>query len=656
MTRERLFLSGLLALPLLASAPLAAQAGMVLRHKKISEATSAFAGGLDPNDQMGRAVIALGDVDGDGNIDLASGAIGDDDGGTAGLDSDTGAIWIHFLNANGGVRANAKISMTAGGFTTTLRTRDQLGRSLAPLGDLDGDGVPDLAVGSARDDDAGVNRGAVYLLFLTREGAVKRWSKISDTQGGFEGELEDLDEFGRAIANLGDLDGNGVIDLAVGATGDDDGGADLKGAVWILFLNPDGTVLRHQKVSMTQGGFTGILGGGDLFGFAVASLGDVDGDGLPELAVGCPKDDDGGVKKGCVWLLFLRADGTVRRHVKISDKMDVYGLKPGDEFGSAIAGLGDVDGDGIPDMAVGAILDDGGLHDQGAVWINFLNADGTVRAKHRINDVSGGFLGGLANDDWFGASLARIPDLDGDGRPELAVGARFDDDGGINTGSIWILFLDGARNVPPTPAFLLDRSLGPAPLQVSFSDRSSAGARTWDWDFGDGTTSTQRHPTHVYAEPGRYTVRLTVGGLGGSAVREQADAVEVRVAARATLRAGSRPNRTCFTSTSLPVLGTSWTSEVDATQHPRAGLTVVYGTSAPAQGLFLRGGELLIALPGMGGKLYFSSAVPSGGGVAQHSVPIPALASLVGAHTYTQAFVLGGQLELCNAIDLVLGF
>jgi hypothetical protein len=655
VTPRILFPLGLLALAGLPDT-VQAQTGVVLRHKKISEVTSPFPGGLDNNDQMGRAVVAVGDIDGDGNVDLASGAVGDDDGGVAGIDSDTGAIWLHFLNPNGSQRLNSKISMTTGGFEADLHTRDQFGRALEPLGDFDGDGVPDLAAGACRDDDGGVNRGAVYLLFLTRQGTVKGQTKISDTQGNFQGTLEDLDEFGRALACLGDLDGNGVPDLAVGAIGDDDGGVDQKGAVWILFLQADGTVLREQKISDTQGDFQGILGGGDLFGFALAALGDLDGDGVTELAVGCPKDDDGGVKKGCVWILFMKPDGKVKDFVKISDKADVYGLMPGDEFGSAVAGLGDLDGDGIPDLAVGAILDDGALDDQGAVWINFLNADGTVRSKFKINDVSGGFTGLLGNNDWFGSGVGAMPDLDGDGRVELAVGARFDDDGGANTGSNWILFLDGARNVPPTPAFELDFASGAAPLQVHFTDRSSAGADFWDWDFGDGSVSTQRHPTHVYTEPGLYTVRLTVSGPGGSAAREVVAAVQVLVAALAVERPGSRPNSSCFVSTSLPVLGTNWTSEVDASQHPNAGLTLVYGASQPYQGYFLRGGELLIAFPGFGGRIYFSSAVPSGGGVALHSIPIPPLASLIGAPTYTQAFVLGGRLELCNAIDLTLGY
>jgi len=634
-----------------------AQSGTVLRHKKISEFSASFPGGLDANDQMGRAVISAGDIDGDGNADLVSGAIGDDDGGAFGLDSDTGALWVHFLNSNGGLLRNAKISMSTGGFAARLDTRDQFGRALESLGDFDRDGVPDVAAGACRDDDGGVNRGALYLLFLNRDGSVKGQAKISDTAGNFQGVLEDLDEFGRSLANLGDLDGNGVIDLAVGAIGDDDGGVDQKGAVWILFLNPDGTVLREQKISDTQGNFQGALGGGDLFGFALAALGDVDGDGVPELAVGTPKDDDGGVRKGAVWILFLRSDGTVRGHRKISDVGGIYGLQPGEEFGSSIAGLGDLDGDGVRDMAVGAPLDDGGLKDQGAVWINFLNADGSVKAKQKINDVSGNFLGKLADDDWFGMALGPMRDLDGDGRMELAVGARFDDDGGANTGSVWILFLDGVPNVPPAVAFAPVPAAGVAPLPVQFSNRCSAGADTWDWDFGDGTHSTLRSPAHTYADFGRYTVTLTATGPGGVATLESREAVWVQPMAQARLRNGSGVNRVAFQSTSLPILGTTWTSEVDATPHPGGDMTVLYGTSAPQSGFFMRRRELLVLLPAQGARLLLNKSAPSGGGVAHYAIAVPSRLDLLGLNVSVQAFVLGGGLvEYCNAIDLVLGY
>ena len=110
---------------------------------------------------------------------------------------------------------------------------------------------------------------------------------------------------------MGDLDGDGVGDLAVGAYRDDDGG-DARGAVWILFFNTDGTVKSHQKISDIEGGFKGILDDGDNFGFRMASLGDLDGDGpsVLALAVGAQGDDDGDFNHGAVWILFLNVDST----------------------------------------------------------------------------------------------------------------------------------------------------------------------------------------------------------------------------------------------------------------------------------------------------------------------------------------------------------
>ena len=140
-------------------------------------------------------------------------------------------------------------------------------------------------MGAAFDDDGGPDRGAVWLLFLDESGAVKPERKISATVGGFTGILDEDDSFGSGLASLGDLDGDGVCDVAVGALADDDGGS-ARGAVWVLFLNRNGTVKSHQKISATEGGFTGALENGDLFGRSVASLGDFDGDGVCDIAVG----------------------------------------------------------------------------------------------------------------------------------------------------------------------------------------------------------------------------------------------------------------------------------------------------------------------------------------------------------------------------------
>jgi hypothetical protein len=167
------------------------------------------------------------------------GNFGDDDGGT-----DRGAVWVLLLNTDGTVKSHQKISSTEGGFTGALDNRDSFGRSVTSLGDLDGDGVIDLAVGAARDDDGGADRGAVWLLFLNADGTVKSHEKISSTQGGFAGVLDDGDDFGEDVAFLGDLSGSGGFGaLAVNAWKDDDGGRN-QGAIWILFLPEPGLTLQ----------------------------------------------------------------------------------------------------------------------------------------------------------------------------------------------------------------------------------------------------------------------------------------------------------------------------------------------------------------------------------------------------------------------------
>ena len=417
-----------------------AQPGSVQSHQKISDTQGDFKGILDDADVFGVSVASLGDLDGDGVGDLAVGAFWDDDGGRKG--SDRGAVWILFLNSNGTVKSHQKISSTQGG-GPPLDIDDGFGVDVAALGDLDGDGVGDLAVGAIRDDDGGTDRGAVWILFLNTDGTVNHHQKISSTQGGGP-RLDNGDEFGVSAASLGDLDGDGpsVLALAVGVWRDDDGGFE-RGAVWILFLNANGTVNSHQKISSTAGGGP-PLGNGDQFGISAASLGDLDGDGVGDLAVGAWGDDDG---RAAVWILFLNPDGTVITHQKISDTEGGFTgtLGTNDRFGVSVGSLGDLDGDGVDDLAVGAAFDDDGGMDRGAVWILFLNTDGTVHAHQKISDTQGGFTGTLDNGDWFGTSVASLGDLDGDGPSvrALAVGAIRDDDGGLNRGAVWVLFLDG---------------------------------------------------------------------------------------------------------------------------------------------------------------------------------------------------------------------
>ena len=153
-----------------------------------------------------------------------------------------------------------------------------------------------------------------------------------------------------------------------------------------------GTVVSQTKISETAGGFGGVLDPGDTFASSAAALGDLDGDGTGDIAVGAPQDSDGGNQQGAVWILFLNPDGTVASEKKISETAGGFGgvLDPLDHFGTSVAALGDLDGDGIGDLAVGARYDDDDVDDEGAVWILFLNPDGTVASETKISKTRAG--------------------------------------------------------------------------------------------------------------------------------------------------------------------------------------------------------------------------------------------------------------------------
>jgi len=226
--------------------------------------------------------------------------------------------------------------------------------------------------------------------------------------------------FARGMTSLGDLDGNGVQDLAIGSVGDDDG-ADNAGAVWIAFMNANKTLKAAAKISELRGGLVADLQKDDGFGRALSCLGDLDGDGIPDLAVGANEDDTGDFNAGAVYVLFLTRQGTVRAQHKITalsrgDKLDYVPVFESN-FGAALAGMGDVDGDGIPDLAVGSRFGD-------SVQVCFMRRDGTVRASRNITYGLNGFTDTVTSvSDFFGMSCANMGDFDRDGVNDLLVGA-----------------------------------------------------------------------------------------------------------------------------------------------------------------------------------------------------------------------------------------
>ena len=242
-------------------------------------------------------------------------------------------------------------------------------------------------------------------------------------------------------------------DLTVGAPNDDDGNED-SGAIYNLFLDRSGSVQGFQKISnttgrLTQGNAGTPLGDGDIFGTAAGPIGDFNNDGLPDIAIGAPRDDDGNTNQGAVWLLSINPDGTAASATKISAAdLPAGTLSVNDQFGGRhIANIGDLDGDGQDELSIGAYRDDDGAMDAGALYTLFFNEDLSVRGLQKISALEGGLDARLDTDDLFGMTVAPSGDLDGDGIADLIVGNNKDDDGGEDRGAVFFLLLNADGTV-----------------------------------------------------------------------------------------------------------------------------------------------------------------------------------------------------------------
>lgn len=382
----------------------------------------------DPNrryvlrwDSALKAITTPGDVNGDGWSDLA-------------VASHDGIVWILLLSASGKIQTSKRIDPEVLGIHRTW-----FGRSLGAVGDLDRDGVPDLAVCAPAKEKG--DAGAIWIVFLRNDGTTKDAKRIEAPEG-----LEEFvprQAFGRSVGSLGDLDGNGHVDLAVGIDDLYDFESErmfaafLAGETYvpehllpILFL--DGNAMVAHSASLRASDLKS--GSSVTFADSLASVGDLNGDRLSELAIGDPFDCDGGEFRGAIWIVFLGQDGLLRAKQKISDWEGGFeaSLRDGDLFGSSIASAGDLDSDGVPDLIVGGVKE---------LWILLLRRDGTVKDFRQFGTRAGGFV--PAERIW---SLAVL--RDGGQASRLAVSGLFGNENPLDS-VIWILPIGpGARLGP----------------------------------------------------------------------------------------------------------------------------------------------------------------------------------------------------------------
>jgi hypothetical protein len=465
---------------------------------------------------FGYAVAEIGDLNRDGVIDLAVGAPFDDTGGT-----DRGAVFLLNLTGpsllpNPVSKGNMKLASSING-GPALANGDQFGWSVAKIGDLDRDGVEDIAIGTPYDDTGGTWQGAVYVSFMKVDGTIRETVKLaSGINGGPP--LAESDNFGWSVAGIGDLDRDGIPDLAIGAPYDSSV-SDSRGALYLSFMKVDGTISETVKIASGINGGP-VLADGDLFGYSVTRIDDLNRDGVEDLAIGAPFDSFNGLLRGAVYVAFMKADGTISNTVKLADNTNGGpALADEDCFGAAVSGIGDLDRDGIPDLAIGAPYDDTGGNNRGAVYISFMKVDGTIRELVKLANSTNG-VPALMDEDAFGSSLAEIGDLNRDGIVDLALGAPYDDTGGSaysDKGAVYLAFMqtDGkiqsmvklASGINGGPALANEDNFGWSVAGIGDLDRNGIGDIATGVPY-DKTGGTARGAVYISFLQGRWIIHL----------------------------------------------------------------------------------------------------------------------------------------------------
>ncbi len=355
-------------------------------------------------DCAGISVAGGQDANGDGYDD---GLVGANNSGTGG-----NAYLIYGPVTAGGVLGSTPTVQLSG-----VARRDYAGISVAFAGDQDGDGIDDLLIGAVGLDGGGTDAGGAYVVL----GPVSAELDLSLADATLLGENAD-DAAGQAVIAAGDVNGDEVPDILVGALRLDSAAANVGSAYLVL-----GPVSADLDLSLADGSVQGAEAS-DAIGRYLAGEGDTDGDGYADFAVGSPNastTDHG-------YALVFNGPYTGTTTTADADS-SLVGITSGDALGVSV-GFMDADGDGADDLLASSPERDAVSAREGAVYVRLGPLSGSRSASEA--DLT---LSGLETGADFGVAIAPC-EVDDDGYDDLLIGARLGDDGGSNSGNVYLFF------------------------------------------------------------------------------------------------------------------------------------------------------------------------------------------------------------------------
>ncbi|MFP5273475.1 beta strand repeat-containing protein, partial [Coleofasciculus sp.] len=405
--------------------------------------------GIDAGDSSGASVSNAGDINGDGIDDLIIGARYADPNGNL----RAGETYIVF-GKSGGFDATLNLSQLNGsdGFVINgIDSYDSLGASVSGAGDINGDGIDDLIIGTGSFYSA----GETYIVVFFGQGgdfdATLNLSQLDGSNGFVINSIGSFDSLGASVSGAGDINGDGIDDLIIGAPYADPNGNLRAGETYIVF-GKSGGFDATLNLSQLNGSNGFVLNGTDSFdssGGSVGGAGDINGDGIDDLIIGAPYADPNGIYgAGESYVVFGSSDGFNASfnlsQLDGSNGFVLNGIDENDFSGYSVSGAGDINGDGIDDLIIGADrADPNGNSGAGETYVVFGKSggfDATLNLS-QLDGSNGFILKGIDRSDGSGVSVSGAGDINGDGINDLIIGApSADPNGNYGAGETYVVF------------------------------------------------------------------------------------------------------------------------------------------------------------------------------------------------------------------------